>query len=437
MIDKKDLFTNLRKKYPKFIYKKYEINSPKIKFFYSVGEFYFTHYLEIENFDLSNQKYENIIFHIGLIEAISYYKIFCSEEFIIECGVINEKQKEFFNKLFYKGLSEFIFVNQIHTTQKELVKFNCTSKKEFKKEKFETKNTHLIPIGGGKDSIVTYELLKENATLFAMNPIIATKNLMDISQNSSITIKRVLDKQIIELNSTGEYLNGHIPFSAILSFITTFIAILNRDKYIILSNESSANEGNTIFNGLEINHQYSKSLEYENDFRAYSKKFITEDIEYFSFLRPLHEIQIAKLFSSFKNDDYFHIFRSCNVGSKKGIWCCGCSKCLFVYIMFSPFVSQEKLTEIFGENLFEKEELKEIFTELVDVKKIKPLECVGSYDEVNYAISLTIKKLEKLPYLLREYKKMDINYMGKDLLKDWNEENNLPMKYEEKLKSLL
>ena len=430
-------FTNLREKYPNFIYEKYEIESTQIKFFYSVGKFNFTHILEINNFNLTNPKYENIIFNIGIVEAISYYKIFCPKEFIIKCGRINDKQKEFFNKLFYKGLGEFIFINQIHTTQKELVKFICNSKKEFLKEKFHTNKTPLIPIGGGKDSIVTYEILKENATLFAMNPIPATKKLMDISSNKSIRIKRILDKKIIELNSKGEYLNGHIPFSAILSFITTFIAILTKNRYIVLSNESSANEGNTIFNNLEINHQYSKSLEYENDFRHYSQLFLTEDVEYFSFLRPLHEIQIAKIFSSFQNEEYFHIFRSCNVGSKNGIWCCGCSKCLFVYIMFSPFVSQEKLTKIFGENLLEKKDLKEIFTELVDVKKIKPLECVGSYDEVNYALSLTIKKLTKLPLLLKEYQKTGIKYQGKDLLKDWNIENNLPLEYEKKLKKIL
>jgi len=123
--------------------------------------------------------------------------------------------------------------------------------------------------------------------------------------------------------------------------------------------------------------------------------------------------------------------------AEKGIWCCNCPKCLFVYIMFSPFISQEKLTQIFGENLLDKKELKETFIQLVDVKKIKPLECVGSYDEVNYALSLTIQKLKTLPFLLKEYKKMNIKYVGKDLLKDWNENNNLPKKYEKILKKAL
>ena len=108
-----------------------------------------------------------------------------------------------------------------------------------------------------------------------------------------------------------------------------------------LSNESSANESNV--QGEKINHQYSKSFEFENDFRKYYNKYLKRNVEYFSFLRPLNELQIAMAFSKFEK--YHTIFKSCNVGSKgaEWKWCCNCPKCLFVYIILSPFLYKQKL----------------------------------------------------------------------------------------------
>jgi hypothetical protein len=56
-------------------------------------------------------------------------------------------------------------------------------------------------------------------------------------------------------------------------------------KYIILSNEKSASEENLIWNSLKINHQYSKSFEFEKDFVEYKNKYISKNIKYFSLLR--------------------------------------------------------------------------------------------------------------------------------------------------------
>ena len=61
--------------------------------------------------------------------------------------------------------------------------------------------------------------------------------------NKEIIVKRTIDKNLIALNNDG-YLNGHTPFSALLAFITFFIAYQHNKKYIALSNENSANENN-------------------------------------------------------------------------------------------------------------------------------------------------------------------------------------------------
>ena len=167
-----------------------------------------------------------------------------------------------------------------------------------------------------------------------MNSRGATNATVEVAQLTKRTIyaKRTLDKNMLELNKKG-YLNGHTPFSAIVAFSSIIAAYLNGLKFIALSNESSANES-TIKDSY-INHQYSKSYEFEKDFRHYESTFINFGVYYFSFLRPINELKIAMIFSRFKK--YHPIFKSCNVGSKQDIWCCHCSKCLFVYINFDLF----------------------------------------------------------------------------------------------------
>jgi hypothetical protein len=207
---------------------------------------------------------------------------------------------------------------------------------------------------------------------------------------------------MLDLNKQ-RYLNGHTPFSALVAFSSVIAGYLNGLRFVALSNESSANESTVA--GSYVNHQYSKSFEFEEDFRYYEKKYLGSGVYYFSFLRPLAELQIAMLFSRFKK--YHSVFKSCNVGSKQDIWCGHCPKCLFVYIILSPFLSLNELDNIFGKRLFEDESLQEDFDKLCGILPEKPFECVGSRDEVNASLAETIRKYDgagiELPILLKHY----------------------------------
>lgn len=221
-----------------------------------------------------------------------------------------------------------------------------------------------------------------------------------------------------------------------LAFLSTAIAFCLGKKYITLSNEDSANETNV--EGQNINHQYSKTLEFENDFRDYVKKYLKIDVEYFSFLRPISELQIAMLFSRFEK--YHKVFKSCNVGSKQKpwVWCGDCPKCLFVYIILSSFLEEEKLVDIFGNNLFENKDLLETFIELCGYGETKPFECVGTYDEVRYSINKNIEKRngKELPFLLKYYKEnYDLEKINDNRLSYFNEQNNLPNEFKKILKA--
>ena len=180
-------------------------------------------------------------------------------------------------------------------------------------------------------------------------------------------------------------MNGHVPITGILSFIMACGAILYEYDSVVMSNEGSASEGNMEFGGIDINHQYSKSLEFELDFESYIKTHVMTDFKYFSLLRPLSETGIACLFST--QAKYFDDFKSCNLnfrideGVRQYGWCCTCPKCHFVFLALSPFIEKERLIEIFGGNILADIAQEDGYRELLGLKGHKPFECVGEIEE--------------------------------------------------------
>ena len=412
-------FNELREKYHSISFDLYEYiedeNNINVYFYYSMGEFNFKHSLIIPKKDffvMENASHRDVfLFNLGVMEIINYYKLACPKKIILKAGALRDEQKLFFRKLFYKGLGEFRYINNIDIDEENFVAFENYAKNFLVKSRKNDFLGNIVPVGGGKDSVVTLELLKEEKdknTCLIINPrgaTIDTVNVAGYGMENTIEVFRKLDPKLLELNKEG-FLNGHVPFSAMLAFLGIFCALLTNKENVILSNESSADECTDEKSGA--NHQYSKSMEFEKDFVSYVERYITPGIHYFSLLRGMREIDIARLFARHKQ--YHNIFRSCNVGSKNGgnSWCGKCSKCLFVYIILSPFLSEEELNNIFGKNLLDDIELLKYFRELTGLDEVKPFECVGTRDEVNEAIALTMKKYDKehLPVLLKEYIKI-------------------------------
>jgi len=444
-------FVELREKYPNFIYSSYSIQDERDKivigFEFEIENLAkFTPHIEIlkKNFNFKpiNDKVRNIVFNMGMIEAMSYFKATCSPQFLIKCGSLDDFQKEWFKKLFYLGLGEFRYRNNINIDQDSFVNFDNYGEAIKVESEEDLLSGILIPIGGGKDSNVTMEILKkynEESLAFRIgkNEVAdECARLGGFNDDRVVEIKRTIDKDLLELNKRG-FLNGHTPFSAVVAFNTYLCAYLLGKKNVALSNENSANESNVV--GENINHQYSKTIEFENDFRDYADRYLKGNVNYFSLLRPLSELQIAKLFSRYEK--YHKVFKSCNVGSKSSpwIWCCNCPKCLFVYSILSPFLYKDKLVEIFGQDMFENTLLLSTFIELCGYGEIKPFECVGTYSEVRYAVSETIRKYEdkpNLPYLLKYYYE-HFELSDENPLNDYNEDHNVPKEFEDLLKQEL
>ena len=439
-MDNKNKYNELREKYKLFKYNsfKYSLydNFIEIEYDFEIeGLSFFKPTLKVpfnSNININKDTLETFIFNIGMVEAISYYKITCPKEIYVNY-YLDDKQIKFYKKLFLNGLGEFYYTNNIDLDP-DFATFTCNpnNKLNIISNDYDLNPNKdckvLVNVGGGKDSVVSLELLKDKCDVypFVMNQRLTTSKCIEIAGLSAKELfsSRTLDKNMLELNKQG-YLNGHTPFSALVSFVSCLVAYLNGIKFVALSNESSANEP-TVKDSI-INHQYSKSYEYELDFVNYEKEYIKSGVSYFSFLRPLWEIQIASLFSNYPK--YYYTFRSCNVGQKKDIWCGNCPKCLFVYIIMSSFIDRNTLIDIFNKDLFNDPNLLPIFNKLIGIDEEKPFECVGSRDEVNIALNITLNEYLnnniELPYLLKYYQSLNIKVDTNSFRKQYDRNNNL------------
>jgi hypothetical protein len=419
----------LRKKHHRFVYRNYSYwlraNNLKIIFDFLIEpNIRFKPEITVKNVPKSrlkkigNRTLSNFVFHLGLIEIPSYWKATCSPEIVIEAGHLNREQINWWKDLIINGMSQFFYENKIDWRSRNFLEIKCQRSRsrlgQFKCPKFHLDHRYLVPMGGGKDSIVTLEKLREKKkkiNCFVVNPAGAVKDVLRMAKvKSPIIVERKIDPKLLELNEKG-YLNGHTPFTAVLSFLSVFCAALFGYKNIVFSNEKSANEGNVRYLGKIINHQYSKSSDFEKKFKNYCKKYLLKNINYFSFLRKYTELEIAELFSKYPK--YFPFFLSCNEAYKTGSgrkkptkkWCGRCAKCLFVYTILYPFLEKKQLTKIFGKDLFEDKKLLPIMKSLIGRGSGKPFECVGTYKESQKALKLSFKKARKsrkIPYLLKK-----------------------------------
>lgn len=363
--------------------------------FRPVTLFHYGKYKEnfIKQYNENKELADYLIFNIGLIELISYWKCTCAPVIQVSDHLLSAGQVNWWKRLYFNGLGEFFYKNGIEAALDDFVKIISSGSIYNSLVARHMDDGFMIPVGGGKDSAVTLELLKnQNIPIIPLiiNPrgaSLETLTAAGLDKENLLAISRSIDPELLKLNSLG-YLNGHTPFSAMLAFYSLLASLLTGSRNIALSNESSANEAT--IPGTHINHQYSKSYAFEQDFREYTNRYISPSFNYFSFLRPLNELQIVSIFSKLKH--YHSVFKSCNVGSKTDEWCGKCPKCLFAHIMMSAFKGSAYANEILGANMLEDAEMTGIFDELCGLSDNKPFECVGTIEEVNQAMQMIARE---------------------------------------------
>jgi UDP-N-acetyl-alpha-D-muramoyl-L-alanyl-L-glutamate epimerase len=252
----------------------------------------------------------------------------------------------------------------------------------------------LIPVGGGKDSAVAIEVVRaagvESLALFSVGeaqPIVRTVAAAGLGH---LVATRRIDPALLALNEAGA-INGHVPITAVVSCIALLVAALNGFDAVAMANERSASSPNLSWDGIEVNHQFSKSLCAERLLSAAARES-GAGVSYFSVLRPASELAIARAFARLER--YHGAFTSCNAifridpARRAGSWCCECPKCRFVFLALAPFSSPEDLREIFGRDLLDEPAQYEGFALLGAIGGHKPFECVGEEQESRAAVRL-------------------------------------------------
>ena len=397
---------------------------------------------------LSQATIDLFAFHLGLMETISYWKAACPPQVVIAAGNLTGAQVSWWRDLYLHGLSQFFFENGVDFSAPEFLSFSASGPDHGPVSSPARPHGDLLLLGGGKDSAVALELLEQSSPGLAtmvLNPIRpAIESAAIAGLGGPLVARRTIDPLLLELNRQG-YLNGHTPFSAYLAFLGVFVAALHGLRQAIVANERGAGEESLIYRGLPINHQYSKSVHFERRFREYCARHLTPDVSYFSYLRPLYDLQVAALFAKFPQH---HLsFRSCNVGQKTDSWCGNCPKCAYVYLSLFPFLGEEDLSRIFGADLFTHPEIQHHIKALVGLEGHKPFECVGTVEESVVAVELGIARCLASGTPCPPFLKAVAEALGIDdaavngarswLARNWESEHFLPETYSGELRALV
>ncbi len=330
-----------------------------------------------------------------LAAGASYWKVCIPRELSVEGASLSRDDARFWSEVYTLGLGEFFYRNGIDPTGR--ASFHAASGSGFPaaKARDAAPGPTLLLWGGGKDSVVSHEVLK--AAGEAHELLSVGRPEWDWVRRSAAVAGRVLhvvsrrlDPKLHAMNAAGA-LNGHVPVNAILASVGTLVALLTSRPAVIASNEASASFGNTVWHGIDVNHQWSKSLEFERSVRAWLRRNLLGGPEYVSLLRPLSELRIMKAFVT--HPEYFDAVTSCNAnfgqsGRAARRFCLGCAKCVFVSLMARPWLDDAAYHALFGGDALADPANVTFVEELLGVRGTKPFECVGTPDETMAALHL-------------------------------------------------
>lgn len=392
-----------KNKYETFIFKDYIFNKENKSLILSYSFDNKINFNETYTFDFDFVEYqENVldraIQNLFFMAGVSYYKAYLTNNIKIEVGHIDDKLANFLSKTYQKGLGEYFYLNKLDP--KSNIPFYANIDNIQANEATNNRGL-LIGIGGGKDSLVTVEMLRHKNQVSTWS-LGHKQQLTKLIKRIGLThywVDRKIDPLLLDLNDQ-DALNGHIPLSAILACTGTIVAILSGNKDVVVSNENSANESTLLYQNTEINHQYSKSIEFEKDYQDLLTHCFKSTLRYYSWLRPYSEIKIAQLFSDKIFDKYKDVFSSCNrafiQSSSEMRWCKECPKCAFTYLALYNFINENELIKIFDHNLLLDPKLEITYQNLLGISGDKPLDCVGEIKESRYAMRLAQQRNHEL-----------------------------------------
>lgn len=333
---------------------------------------------------------EGLLDLLHWIAGISYYKAAVPQHLVCETGAPPAAAAQLLAALYSEGLAEFAYVNSLDALPRpQFPRGDDTTPSVHKREL----RSLLVPLGGGKDSAVAVEIARASGlevTLFSVGDAPPIRASAEVAGLPRLIIRRHLDPRLLELNARGA-LNGHVPVTAIVSAVALLAAATQGIDAVAMANERSASVGSLQWQGVEVNHQFSKGRRAELLLAAATAE-IDGAPQIFSLLRPASELAIARAFARFER--YHPAFTSCNrvfaldPQRRTSSWCCDCDKCRFVSLILAPFSTPEHMLEIFGADLLDDASQYDGFLRLVGGADRKPFECVGELQESLAAVQL-------------------------------------------------
>ncbi|MCL1635184.1 endonuclease domain-containing protein [Luteimonas sp. SX5] len=346
------------------------------------------------------QAAEKALRSLHLITGVSYYKAAVPAEIRIDSYGIDADTAALMEELYLNGLGEFAYRNGLNLHGR--IRFPASDLAPAKADaaSLGLRRHALVAIGGGKDSLVSIEALRAAGIEQTVTWVGGSQLIKACAERTglpTLNIGRQLAPELFEYNRQGAY-NGHIPVTAINSAIMVFAAALLGADQVVFSNERSASYGSLIEGTGEVNHQWSKGWAFERDFGGYVQRRIAADLSYYSLLRPLSELAVARQFA--KTDRYDAHFSSCNrnfhlLGERPASrWCGVCPKCHFVFLALAPFMPKPRLVAIFGRNLLDDAAQIPGYDALLEFQNHKPFECVGEGKESRAAMAALAQRPE-------------------------------------------
>ncbi|KAF1690520.1 UDP-N-acetyl-alpha-D-muramoyl-L-alanyl-L-glutamate epimerase [Pseudoxanthomonas koreensis] len=342
---------------------------------------------------------------LHLVAGVSYYKAAVPGEIRIEGYAIDAATAALLEQVYLNGLGEFAYRNGLDLHGRIRFPVGAGAVEAGAAPALGLEPRALVAIGGGKDSLVSIEALRAAGVEQTVAWIGGSQLIRTCAERTglaTLNIGRARAPGLFEINRQGAY-NGHIPVTAVNSAILVLAALLTGAGQVVFSNERSASYGSLIVSAdgtvtSEVNHQWSKGWAFEHAFGEYVGRSVAADLHYYSLLRPLSELAVARQFA--KNDHYDAHFSSCNrnfhiLGEKPAQrWCGLCPKCHFVFLALAPFMPKTRLVRIFGRNLLDDDGQAPGFDALLEYQDHKPFECVGEGRESRAAMAALAARAE-------------------------------------------
>jgi hypothetical protein len=341
---------------------------------------------------------------VFLLAGVSYYKTAAPP--VIDLGetALTELELGFLREFYLQGLGEFAYRNGL-----DLIDLRIDADVRDAQPPAARASggwRALVPFGGGIDSIVSVEHVRQRAdvALFVVSRpgdrFEAIERPAAVSGLPVIRAGREIDQQLMRSAELG-FLNGHVPVTGILSAIAVLAAVLGERDTVVMSNEWSASVPTLEHDGRPVNHQYSKSASFEAAFRDVLAADPAGLPDYFSMLRDRTELWIAEVFAGLER--YHGSFRSCNrafhldKSLRLGHWCGQCDKCCFIDLILAPFLPADDLRQIFGgQEPVADPTLAGRFGALVGTSAAsKPFECGGDIGECRAAAVLAARRPDR------------------------------------------